>query len=314
MRRLRRYALGTLAVIGGLFLVLIAYGMIFLSSSDKSKIEGTIEAVATSGDPGYCGSAMTRGYLRQTTGAPARYAVDACRQEAPSAAAHSVAIDSVERDGDRATATVANQGGSFDGSWLVVRLVKTDGAWKLDRLVRFARFDRAGFDRAYRKHLKESETQPTAAGCILARASELSDAQLERLALHGLQAAFGTIAVECDRRGTEEGVVEALADPELSFSPRAIACAERQVEAFSDAELVALRTDLGTYGKLLFGCDAGAVISYTERNLKDHGKISKEAIPCVLDTLHRLPGARAGSLIYEEARFGALLDRCDNSA
>lgn len=314
MQRLKRYALGTLALIGGLFLVLIVYGLIFLAPGDKSKIQGTIEAVATSGNPGYCGSAMTQGYLRQATGAPARYAVDACRQEAPSAAAHSVAVNAVEIDGDRATATVANQGGSFDGSWIVVRLVKADGAWKLDRLVRFARFDRAGFDWAYRKQLEKEKTRPEAAGCILARTSKLSDAQLERLALHGLQAAFGTIAVECDRRGSEEGVTEALAGPELGFSPTAIACAERRIEAFSDAKLVSLRIDLGTYGKLLFDCDGDAVINYTERNLKDNGTMSSEAVSCVIDTLHRLSSTRAGSLIYEEARFSALIDRCDSSA
>ena len=314
MGRLTRYALRALAVVGALFLALLAYGLFFLSPNDEAEIRRTIEAVATSGNPGYCGSAMTQGYLRQRTGAPARYAVDACRQDAPLAGANSVAISAVKVDGDRATATVANEGGSFDGSRLAVRLAKVGSGWKLDRLIRFARFDRAGFNRAYRNLLNKYKTRPAATQCILRGANELSDAQLERLVLRDLQAAFGTIVVECDRQGTEEGVVESLASPKLSFSPSAITCGKRRVEAFSDAKLIALHTNLGAYGKLLFDCDAEAVVAYTERNLRDQGKLSQRAISCVVDALRHLPNAEAGSLIYEEARFGALVDRCDSSS
>jgi hypothetical protein len=264
MRSLKRYILRALAVIGILILAFVTYRLFLAAPREETRIRGTIEAVATSGN--------------------------------------------------RATATVANKGGSFDGSGLVIRLAKVDGTWKLDRLLRFAHFDRQGFDRSYRGLFEKYRTRPAAAKCMLARADRLSNGQLERLGLHGLQAAFGTIVVQCDRRGTEEGVIEALTDPKLSFSQRAIACAKQRVEAFSDAELVALRTDLGAYGKLLFDCDADAVIDYTERNLKGQGNLSKRAVSCVVDTLRRLPNARAGSLIYEEARLRALIDRCDSGA
>ncbi len=313
MRRLGRYALRALAIVGALSLALIAYQIFFATPRDETKIRRTIEVVATSRNPAYCGSVMTPGYLRQTTGAPTRFAVDVCRQDAPFAGAASVAIDAVKIDGDRATATVVNRGGSFDGSWLVVRLAKTDDTWKLDRLLRFARFDRAGFDRAYRMLLRNDKTRPAAAACILAKTHRLTDAQLERLALNDLQAGFGAIATKCDRRGVEAGVVEALASPKLGFPPRAITCSKQRVEAFTDAELVALRFDLGSYGNLLFDCDADAVIDYTERDLKDRGTMSNGVIACVLDTLRRLPNSRAGSVIYEEAGFEALIDRCNDS-
>jgi hypothetical protein len=166
MRRLRRYALRALAVIGVLFLALVAYQIFFATPRDETKIRRTIEVVATSRNPAYCGSVMTPGYLRQTTGAPARYAVDVCRQEAPSVGARSVVVSAVEIHGNRATASVTSEGGSFDGSRLIVRLAKVGGTWKLDRLLRFARFDRAGFDRAYRKLLRKSKTKPAAAACI----------------------------------------------------------------------------------------------------------------------------------------------------
>lgn len=313
MRRLRRYALRALAIVGVLLLALVAYQIFFAAPRDETKIRRTIEVVATSRNPAYCGSVMTQGYLRQTTGAPARFAVDVCRQQAPSAGARSVVVNAVEIDGNRATATVTSEGGSFDGSQLIVRLVKAEGTWKLDRLLRFAHFDRQGFDRSYRRLLRRYRTRPATAKCILAQVHRLSSGQLEHLVLRGLQAAFGAIVVECDRQETEEGVVETVSSPKLGFSPRAIACGRRRVEAFSDAELVALRSDLGIYGKLLFDCDAAAVIDYTERDLKDRGTMSNGAVACVLDTLRRLPNSRAGSLIYEEAGFEALIDRCDDS-
>ena len=37
-------------------------------SGDKARIERTIQAVATSGDPAYCGARVTTAYLEQTTG------------------------------------------------------------------------------------------------------------------------------------------------------------------------------------------------------------------------------------------------------
>lgn len=55
------------------------------------------------------------------------------------------------------------------------------------------------------------------------------------------------------------------------------------------------------------------MIDYTERDLKERDDLSKETIDCLVDTLRHLPSTRAGSLIYEEAGFEALIDRCNDS-
>src|SRR5215475_6046160 len=102
MARLKRYTPRALIAIGGLMLALFAYQLFFAAPRDETRIQRTVEAVATSGNPAYCLNIVTPAYLRQMTGAPARYALDACRQQAHFSRARSVAVSATKIDGDRA--------------------------------------------------------------------------------------------------------------------------------------------------------------------------------------------------------------------
>jgi hypothetical protein len=268
---------------------------------DKAQIERTIRVVAASSDPSYCDTDVTASYLRQMTGAKTPFADDFCRSEAGKSPADSVDVSRVAVADDRATALVAYEGGSIDGSQLLVELTKDDGAWKLNRRVAFERFDRARFDRAYRGLLLAFGSPPRAVACALGKTTALSNPVLERAILD---------QAHRDREGVERSLVKTIADPKFAFPQAAVECAAAKVKASSDAELVHLQRDLIAYNELLLNCEPESLFDFQQRELAAYEDLDAETVDCVLEVFRRLPPTRSIRLSYNQVRYESLIDSC----
>jgi hypothetical protein len=299
-------------LIGGGILVVVALFVVqrLNSPGDETKVETTIEAVMAGEDPSYCKTDVTPRYLEQVTGAPPPFADDACEREIEVSRAKSVDTSDVAIDGSRATAVVALTGGSFDGSRLAVRLVKDDGDWKVDRLLAFRHFDRGKFERAYWRRFLEFGSPTSSADCALRRSRRFSNVEIERATLTDASRAFEPIFVSCDRDGAERALVSSIAEPKFDFPPRAIQCAAGKVRALSDAQLVRVQLSLIVYGKILYGCDRGAIFTYIGRELKARENLDPAAVDCVLRAFRSRQTAAAIRLSYDEARYNDLIDGC----
>ena len=286
------------------------YGFRSLNAPDaETQIERTIQAVATSGDPAYCGTKMTTAYLEQTSGVKPPFADDVCRSEAGASPADSVSVSAIAISDNRATAIVANRGGSFDGSRLLVRLTD-EGGWKLDRLVAFEKFDRRLFNRAYRGLLLASGASPSAAACTLTKIGSLSDAELEHVLLHEESRVLVPIGVSCDRRGTERRAVQAMANPRSGFPPAVVECAAAKLRSSSEAELVRLQRSPVAYNKLLLSCNPEALVDFQQRQLARKDTLSAETVACTVAVFRRLPPVKSIRLTYDEVRYQRLIERC----
>lgn len=297
----------------GMIGVLVVLAVLFALNrppGDRAQIDKTIAAVATSADPSYCETRVTPRYLEQVTGTESPFADEICEREAGGSRAIAVDTSGVVVEGDRATAVAHNEGGSFDGSSLAVSLVEEDGHWKLDRLVGFRHFDRARFNRAYRRSFLEFGSPQSSADCATRKARRLSDADIERTTLTGgLRRTFESFFVACDRSGAERTLTSSIAEPDFGLPPQAIQCATGKIKALSDAELVQIQTDLVAYGKLLDSCDRKAIFAYLRRGLSDMDLNPRE-VDCVLDVFRNKPVPTAIRLSYDQARYEALIDRC----
>lgn len=275
----------------------------------ETQIERTIQAVATSGDPAYCGTKVTTAYLEQTTGAKPPFADDFCRSAAGVSPADSVSVGAIAISDNRATAIVANRGGSFDGSRFLVRLTD-EGGWKLDRLLAFEKLDRRRFNRAYRGLLLASGASPGAAACALRKTGALSNPELENVLLHEESQVFVPIGVACDRRGTERRTVQALANPRTGFPPAVVECAAAKLRSSSNAELVRLQQSLIAYNELMLSCNPEALVDFQQRQLSRNDTLNAETVACALAVFRRLPPVKAIRLTYDEVSYERLIERC----
>jgi hypothetical protein len=119
--------------------------------SDEDQITEAIETSVESTDPADCTELLTQAFLEQTEFEQGQAAVRSCEESAPdtSGKPDSIEVSEVEVDGDAATASVAFEGGNFDGQTLAVSLVKEDDQWKVDRIDSFVEFDQAAFADAF---------------------------------------------------------------------------------------------------------------------------------------------------------------------
>lgn len=139
--------------------------------SDEDKVVEVIETSAASTDPADCTALQTQRFNEQATFEKGEAAVENCEAEAKvtSDDPDSVKVSEVEVDGERATATVESEGGSFDGQTVSVSLVDENGEWKLDRIEEFIEFDQddfaAGFEESATRR-EEDPLSPREASCV----------------------------------------------------------------------------------------------------------------------------------------------------
>jgi hypothetical protein len=300
---------------GGILLVLAIFVFHRVAvPSTESRIERTIGTVATSGNPAYCDELVTDRYLEQTTDEEMPFADEACESEAGQEHANSVEVSEIAVDGNRATALVTNSGGSLDGSQVVVRLLEEDDQWKLDRLVRFARFDRARFRLAYRHRLRSIGFPADAIGCILGKELRFPNDAIEREALQPDHHIFAGIVVGCDRPAVERNVIGAIADPRLDFPEAAIECGRRRLAAATDAELMRVQLSAAAYTELLLSCGRDAFLAYQRRELAAGDRLGPTAVACVLAVMQGLPDTSLIRVAYDADRYEAIVDGCEAQA
>jgi len=154
--------------------------------SDEDDATQAAEEALTSTDLSVCGDLLTDRYLQQIQLAGGDQGVEACQAELNFSASEAAEAQSIELDGDRATAEIAITGGQFDGQVVTYELAKEGDQWKLDRLVGFAEYDDAAFDRAQDAILeKGKEVNPPGARCYTDVTKELSQQELEALFASG---------------------------------------------------------------------------------------------------------------------------------
>ncbi len=124
-------------------------------NDDADQITEQIDFAATSGDPTACTDAQTLKFTEQTTFESGQAAIASCMKNA-SSTSDSVDVSDIVVDGDRATATVAVTGSTYDGQTLEMSLVKEDGLWKVDSIDGFRDFDAAKFAAAFAAEVAKS--------------------------------------------------------------------------------------------------------------------------------------------------------------
>ena len=155
------------------------------STSDENQIEALIERSVGSNDPAKCTGAATLAFLEQTELEEGDAAIASCKESTqdPSDDPDSVEVSAVEVDGSTATATVAYEGGSFDGQSVSVSLVDRDG-WKLDRIEDLIDFSPERFGEQFAA-TPPQELPPDKAQCIGGQFAGADAGQLEAAILSG---------------------------------------------------------------------------------------------------------------------------------
>ena len=171
------------------------------SSSDESQIEDVIESSGRSADPADCTKLMTRHLMEQVAQESGPDAERECKEEAENEEGfESVDISNIAVDGSRATAAVRMTGGGLDdGQTIELELVKDDGQWKMNEILRFVRLDK----RRLVEGIEEESARPTSgfspgfAACFAKAFEESSQEQIEIMLLSGTTDAIEEVAESC---------------------------------------------------------------------------------------------------------------------
>jgi hypothetical protein len=289
----------------------IAFVVQFLLSRDDVDIAQTIETVATSSDPAFCDALVTDRYLRQTTGLEPPFADESCEQAASLPGPESVEVDDVDVEGDAATAVVTADGGSLDGSSVLVGLVNDDGEWKLDRRIEVERLDREGFETAYREELVRPEYgfSPDGADCAVAMTQRLSDSELER-ALLGEFEILDRLIVACDRQAVESLFIDVYDDPGYGQYPQPVVdCARLRLSELPGSALVDLMTDMVRLTELNLRCGRSLILGAYAGDLGAAG-VEPPVVDCIVGRLRGYSAARWARATYDEDAFAALAVAC----
>lgn len=134
-----------LPLIIGAVLAVVAVGVVLAlvlggggddGGGEEAKVEDTIKEISTGKDPELCDTHYTTTFIQKATGLSGTQGKELCREEVPKNETRDVEIKELELTGDRATATVVEEGGDNDGETLEVTLVKQGDDWKADDLDR----------------------------------------------------------------------------------------------------------------------------------------------------------------------------------
>jgi ABC-type glycerol-3-phosphate transport system substrate-binding protein len=166
------------------------------SSGDEASIETAIEEVATSEDPATCAKYQTESF----TEAEDEGGLTECEEiaEAGTSVSESVAVSNIEIEGETATADAAITGNVLDGQTIEAEVVKEGGAWKLNAITGFAKFDSAAFSESLEERLAAEEgISPELAACVTEGLGEISQEEAEEFFLEHEQEPLEKAAQEC---------------------------------------------------------------------------------------------------------------------
>lgn len=186
----RHLLLPCLLLVSALFLAACGGGG---GGDDEGKIEGTIEKVATGGDPAACTELATMKFVEQNASEEGKAALKTCEKEASDGEdqAKSVDVAEVEVNGSDATAEVTFQGSSLDGQSIEVTLVKDGDVWKLDETVGFTNLDQAKLAASVGKAFKKQGGEGAElAGCAEEAFEEANQSEIEEDLFSGSEKPF----------------------------------------------------------------------------------------------------------------------------
>jgi hypothetical protein len=169
-------------------LILSAFALAACGSSggEEGEVEEAIKTSAESTDPADCSKLSTQQFMEQTTGESGEAAVKKCEEEAKEdEGVESVGVTSVEVDGSSATAEAALTGGSLDGQTVEVEVVKDGDQWKMNKVVKFTKIDRAKLVKVLESGFSKqsSEVDPRLADCFIEAFKQGPQAEVEGLVL-----------------------------------------------------------------------------------------------------------------------------------
>ncbi len=186
-----------------LLVIAVAIGLTACGAGgdETATVEEVIETAATSKDPVDCKKLQTQGFMEQTSHQSGSAAVSQCEEEAKQGAgAEKVAVSNVAIDGSDATAEVKLQGGNLTGQTIEVALVDDGDQWKMDKVVKFTKYDQASLIDFFSKEFKKSSSgiSPKLASCLLGVFEKSSQAEVEDLFISGSSKALEEAAESCE--------------------------------------------------------------------------------------------------------------------
>jgi len=181
--RLNRSRLASAALLALLAAVMLACG-----GSDGEDVREDITQALTTTDEDDCrlDTFATKRFVDQQTYSIPELASEAekiCRDDVKTYASDAVEVSAVKVDGDRATARIVADGGTFGFGALGIALVK-DGDWKFDELTALD-IDRKKFNQLQIQFSSVGDEQVSApqTACTLRRLDRFSDTELEQAVL-----------------------------------------------------------------------------------------------------------------------------------
>lgn len=168
---------------------------------EEAAIEKAIETSATSSDPSKCSEVQTQAFNETESGKTGAAALKACEQEVEeeSEPAEAVTVSNISESGGTATAEVAIEGGSLAGQAVELELANEEGAWKLNELLGFTKFDAAGLASFLEGKLNEEEgVEPELAECVAEGVAGMSQEEAEAMVFEKNQEGLEEIATSCN--------------------------------------------------------------------------------------------------------------------
>jgi hypothetical protein len=170
------------------------------SSGPEAQIEEVVQASATASDPANCTKTNTQKFDEQLVHEEGAGAVKGCESEAESgeASADAVTIANVKVSGDKATLEAAYEGSIYDGQTIAVAMVEEGGQWKVDRLTKIVKLDKAALADTFKTQLEATgELSDEQVSCITDGIGGSSQAEVEELLLSGSAEPFIELATGC---------------------------------------------------------------------------------------------------------------------
>lgn len=200
-------------------------------------MEATIRTAVLSHDAAKCTGVLTAALREEMSGKNGRNALRDCREEAVEDKhdTKAVAISHVDIEGDRATAEAAYSGGTFGGQTILLSLAERGGRWKVDQVVRIAKFDRRRFLAGAAVNIADSgEASPDQTRCTVARLGRESQGEIEAVMFHRSEAAEIELTRACPGGDYHrpDGVQISNAIHALVFGDEPSACLEFATQAY----------------------------------------------------------------------------------
>jgi hypothetical protein len=173
------------------------------SSADAAaEIGATIEEVMAHPKPTDCRTLVTQSYLVQTKQEEGETPREKCEDDVRHGLREAVDVSSVAVNGSHALAHVKIEDEAVAVA-MVVALVKEEGRWKLDEIVRYLDFDRAQLLKSLERQITGSIGR-RAAACVTSKLERVGSAQFEEAFLHAtkLRALIVQSAKSCAHQAT----------------------------------------------------------------------------------------------------------------